>query len=48
MAGCIYMYHIQRLLACLAGGPYDGTVDFNHDGAVTLTDFLFALTNYCG
>jgi len=48
MAGCVYMYHLQRILACFGGAPYDGTVDFNSDGLVNMSDLFFALTHWCG
>jgi len=48
MAGCIYFYHIQRILAAMSGGNYDGTVDFDFNGVVNFNDLLFALTHWCG
>jgi len=48
MAGCVYFYHIQRILAAMSDGTYDGTVDFDGNGIINFSDLLFALTHWCG
>jgi len=46
MSGCVYFYHIQRLINAMMTGVYNATVDFNHDGIISWADLQFALLIY--
>lgn len=43
MSGCVYFYHIQRIIQCMMTGVYNATVDFNYDGIISWQDLAFAL-----
>jgi hypothetical protein len=43
MSGCVYMYHINRIIQCMTSGTYNGTVDFDYNGVINFSDLLIAL-----
>jgi len=43
MSGCVYWYHIQRIITCMTTGVYNGTVDFDYNGIINWQDLAFAL-----